>query len=840
MIFLVFCGIFLMMNWVTVNIYLFVWDAMMLATACGYLKRENEAFLRKILRVSLISAVAYVLVRIVRGNIFSWSLEGRSWVFYALTVIAVGLVTVFFVSLWKYRKSGNMESGQETSGKEGTGDGVTEMLLKSRKHDLKRVETYLEQVHIVGINGEWGTGKTFLMEEFCRKHGEEYEFVRVDLLTCNLDQVDVFLLQEMEAILRKHRIYPRYSRSLCNMMKDHSWLKDLRELLRMDNEVKAVVFDGFRQDMKKLGKPVVVIVEDLDRVADGKVIRKILDLTERLSCDWIKVVMEYDVENLKELGFDRKYIEKYIPYVVNLTEISLQSLLKVFWDTRKNFSKFHFLYLDVFMSENICKCLGIPQAFAWQWERISVRKVKVFLKELTIAMENLEGMDSEYWKTEAAFLAMKHFSSEIYEELSFQEDFIEELRFGCPWGSERYNLMELFALRRWNDAGKEGGLSLEQTRQMFMEDSEMAKENRQKLCLLCSMDYNIYVMDEEKRENRQLEAEKGGSLGEKRLEHRYTMETWQAEQLNRNEKVSRLIVNLYANGRSELTDAEKNAEDFIREVLMKEPEQQEEAWRTFGERTFQEEYEKEDNGTIFRWGGNHWIELAQALCLFMKRKPQGKAEAGIWLKFNDFCCRKGRLENQITPEYIRWCNYIKLDKKEVFLDVIRRFCGMEVVGNLNTDKEYIKFLRNSFRYGYFHGYFSDYEDWKLELPEWNPEMAEYVKEILQGKAKKTEQEAVSGIYGELASEELKLVGDFLKKNIQVIEAAPEAQKHRHTVKMETRTRWEYLNEEAYQELERLADRGVTEAEYRKILQDAYGEGKISLAEMRRLLQKFQK
>ena len=232
MIFLVFCGIFLMMNWVTVNIYLFVWDAMMLATACGYLKRENEAFLRKILRVSLISAVAYVLVRIVRGNIFSWSPEGRSWVFYALTVIAVGLVTVFFVSLWKYRKSGNMESGQETSGKEGTGDGVTETLLKSRKHDLKRVETYLEQVHIVGINGEWGTGKTFLMEEFCRKHGEEYEFVRVDLLTCNLDQVDVFLLQEMEAILRKHRIYPRYSRSLCNMMKDHSWLKDLRELLR--------------------------------------------------------------------------------------------------------------------------------------------------------------------------------------------------------------------------------------------------------------------------------------------------------------------------------------------------------------------------------------------------------------------------------------------------------------------------------------------------------------------------------------------------------------------------------------------------------------------------------
>lgn len=840
MIFLVFCGIFLMMNWVTVNIYLFVWDAIMLAAAFGYLKRENEAFLRKLFRISAISAVAYVLVRIVRGNISSWSLKGRLEVFYALAGIAVGFVMVFWVSLWKYRKSGSMESGQETSGKDRTGDGAAETLLKSRKHDLKRVETYLEQVNIVGINGEWGTGKTFLMEEFCRKHGEEYEVVRVDLLTCNLDQVDVFLLQEMETILRKHRIYPRYSRSLCNMMKSHSWLKDLRELLRMDNDVKTMVFDGFKQDMKKLGKPVVVIIEDLDRVADGKVIRKILDLTERLSCDWIKVVMEYDVGNLKELGFDRKYIEKYIPYVVNLTEISLQSLLKAFWGDKKKFSKFHYLYLDVFISDNICKCLGIPQAFTWQWERISVRKVKVFLKELTIAMENLEGMDSECWKTEVTFLAMKHFSPEIYEELLFQEDFIDELRFLCPWGRERYNLMELFALRRWNDEGKEGGLSLEQTRQMFMEDSEIAKENRQKLCLLCSMDYNIYVMDEEEQENQQMEAEKGGILGERRLEHRYTMEMRRAEQLNWNEKVSRLIVNLYANGRSELTDAEKNAEDFIREVLMKEPEQQDEAWRAFGERTFQEEYEKEDNGTIFRLGGNQWIELAQTLCLFMKRKPQGKAEVGIWLKFIDFCYRKGRAWNQITPEYIRWCNYIKLDKKEVFLDIIRRFCEMEVVGNLNTDKEYMKFLRNSFRYGYFHGYFSDYEDWKLELPEWNQEMTEYVKEILQEEAEKVEQEAASGIYGELASEELKIVSAFLKKNIQVIEATSEAQKQRHTVKTEMRTKWEYLNEEAYQELEWLADSGVTEAEYRKILQNAYEQGKISLAEMRRLLQKFQK
>lgn len=840
MIFLVFCGIFLIMNWVTVDIYLFVWDAIMLVAACGYLKRENEEFLRKIVRISAISAVAYVLVRVVRGNISSWSLVGRTWVFYGLLCMTMILVMVFAGSLWRYRKLRRMESGQSVSGEEKKEDGISETLLKSRKHDLKRVETYLEEVNIVGINGEWGTGKTFLMEEFCKRHQEEYEFVRVDLLTCNLDQVDVFLLQEMESILRKHKIYPKYSRRLCNMMKDHSWLKELRELLRMDNEVKTMVFDGFKQDIKKLGKPTVLIVEDLDRVADGKVIRKILDLTERLSCDWIKVVMEYDVNHLKKLGFDRNYVEKYIPYVVNLTEISLHILLKEFWKFKGDLSKLSYLYNEVFISTPIPKYLGISRSFKWQWENISVRKVKVFLEEVEIAFQNLGGMDSKYWKAEVTFLAMKHFSSEIYEQLSFQEDFIEELRFTCPWENVKYNLMELFALRRWEKSGKEGGLSLEQTRQMFMEDSEIARENRQKLCLLCSMGYNIYAMDEEEQENQRIEEEKGGSLGEKRLEHRYAMETRRAEQMNWNEKVSRLIVNLYANGRSELTDAEKNAGDFIQQVLMKEPEQQEEAWKGFEQKTYQDEYEKEDNGTIFRWGGNRWIELAQALYLFMQRNTLKKDEGKIWLKFVDFCYRQRRFGNRITPEYIRWCNYIDLNKKEVFLDIIRRFCDMEIVGNLNTDKEYIKFLRNCFRYGYFHGYFSDYNDWKLELPEWNQEMIEYVKGILQEKAEKVEQEAASGIYGELASEELNIVCNFIKKNMKLLEAASEVQKQRFTVDVKTSTEWNYMDEETYKELERLAESGITEKTYQGKLQKAYEQNKISLAEMRRLLQKFQK
>ena len=103
-----------------------------------------------------------------------------------------------------------------------------------------------------------------------------------------------------------------------------------------------------------------------------------------------------------------------------------------------------------------------------------------------------------------------------------------------------------------------------------------------------------------------------------------------------------------------------------------------------------------------------------------------------------------------------------------------------------------------------------------------------------------EQEAASGIYGELASEELNIVCNFIKKNMKLLEAASEVQKQRFTVDVKTSTEWNYMDEETYKELERLAESGITEKTYQGKLQKAYEQNKISLAEMRRLLQKFQK
>lgn len=76
--------------------------------------------------------------------------------------------------------------------------------------------------------------------------------------------------------------------------------------------------------------------------------------------------------------------------------------------------------------------------------------------------------------------------------------------------------------------------------------------------------------------------------------------------------------------------------------------------------------------------------------------------------------------------------------------------------------------------------------------------------------------------------------------MKLLEAASEVQKQQFTMNVETSTEWNYMDEETYKELERLAESGITEEEYQEKLQKAYEQNKISLAEMRRLLQTFQK
>lgn len=205
---------------------------------------------------------------------------------------------------------------------------VSEELMNKRKADLDRIKTYLNVMNIISINGEWGQGKSFLVDKLKEEVKEEYEIVEIDILSCNLDELPLIIIREIEKILYRNRILSLYSRQLRRFLKDESIFKKFFGLGLIKNPTYLEIINGFKEDLSKMQKKILIIYEDLDRISDQKVIKNIFAFSEKLSDKKVKIIYEYDENNLREIGFDNKYIEKYMPYKVTLTKMNFFEILE--------------------------------------------------------------------------------------------------------------------------------------------------------------------------------------------------------------------------------------------------------------------------------------------------------------------------------------------------------------------------------------------------------------------------------------------------------------------------------------------------------------------------------
>ena len=176
-------------------------------------------------------------------------------------------------------------------------------LFRERKEDLKRIKEYLNKFNIIGINGEWGSGKTYLLE--CLQNEKDmkdkYEFVNIYLLTCNLDNLSQILINELEKVLVKYGIYSRYSNSLRKILATNNFIDSLFSSMILDTNSFTASINGFKNEIRKLDKTLVIVFEDLDRIDYANVIKKILSVSENLVGENIKIVYQYDQSNLERL-----------------------------------------------------------------------------------------------------------------------------------------------------------------------------------------------------------------------------------------------------------------------------------------------------------------------------------------------------------------------------------------------------------------------------------------------------------------------------------------------------------------------------------------------------------
>ena len=827
--------------------YVGLLDIILILGLLSYFDKRNKDFIKCITEYSLSNAAAYILERLMAGNIQSYSFCGRNTFFYVCFFVMIGLYSFMGISLCVFDKNNkeNIDKEEKQNIDFAKSDnGFSEWFIEERKYDLSRLEDYLTHERIVGIDGEWGTGKTVLKKEFCRRHvGEIYEFT-VDVLTCNEGELEMFILSELEKLLADNHIFSSNAVILKGLMSKHSFLNDIRMLLWGTNDTKSNILSNYKKDIHKIGKPVIISVEDLDRLQDINVIKKILDFTERLADEHIKVIYEYDAENLKRLGIDRDYLEKYIPFVVNLTGVTFQKAIEYYGTFGVGDPEaYRFLTNIVYPEKILLDELEFASEVNLDIAKISLRKVKIFLDECEKYLRKKDLNPKMNKNTIITFFFMKHFSNDIYEELDFRFDCLSEMKLESPKTHKRYSIQELINEVRKNK-GKKGvhvgdDNTKEDVREFFIYDGtdknimEITKKNSFKYFLLNRLGYSFKFMDEDYKQRQSFNNGNIGELEKARYEEIYQKSEISLIQHNKNEKVSRIIRNLHANGLSEYTDEEAVAKKFIETVICSDDIMK--AWDKFLGMSWKGDIAK-DNSYIFRIMGKRDVDLAKALFIYLQREDQKDKGEDIWGHFLDFRYNDGReyFGKDIDPEYISFCYYIDIDSKDIFLKQVRYFNEMKVVGNLKREKIYREFLKKYFGKGYMLGYFSKPSDFHLDYLVDNTSNVDYVIDFLKSEIDHINKEIESAIFFDNAVEDYNAVAEFLKKNIMILKTDKSSKRRRLQIKTDIRSEQIYVNKEVYNILEEKCKSDIDRDELLKELNNKYEKKQLSVREMKQL------
>ena len=101
-----------------------------------------------------------------------------------LGICMVLILGVDFVFLLRYDRS-------ETRQKEN----VKENLFRERTYDLERLCSFIQAVPIVGMDAPWGDGKSFLVNMIYQDEAmkKRFTFIQIDLLTCDLNEIESIL-----------------------------------------------------------------------------------------------------------------------------------------------------------------------------------------------------------------------------------------------------------------------------------------------------------------------------------------------------------------------------------------------------------------------------------------------------------------------------------------------------------------------------------------------------------------------------------------------------------------------------------------------------------------------
>ena len=219
------------------------------------------------------------------------------------------------------------------------------------------------------------------------------------------------------------------------------------------------LFDDFREEILRIGHPVFLIYEDIDRLNNADQIRDILYISEKLTMKnnlvnngRIQVIYQYDQKNLQKVGFDFSYLEKYIYSHINISDIEFHDKIRNLQEDifkKKEIEKARLTYNEIsdLLPNRIVHDETFDTAYQWAIEYLSpvltVRRTKEFLIACANEFRWIKGLTSEDRRIIIGFSYIQYFLPLAYQKIKQNIDVGLSYAFNIDGDGELQNIIYL-------------------------------------------------------------------------------------------------------------------------------------------------------------------------------------------------------------------------------------------------------------------------------------------------------------------------------------------------------------------------------------------------------------
>lgn len=321
------------------------------------------------------------------------------------------------------------------------GKNIEEVYLE-RENDCRYIVDFITNndcmVNVLGVNGEFGSGKSFLIEQAIKGiEKENFEIMKIRCLLLEKEEVYLHIAKNINKILVKNFVFTGHFEKLRDSLIkgiDNKFLGGITDIFMKETNIDDI--ENFKKAISELNKKIILIFDDIDRVNDVEKIDKILSFIGDFSDSNIKIILLYHQKNLEKIDkkYTRNWLEKYIPLTRDLSEISFQKVLKE--ELNKNSldeKEFEFLMPSNFLRDKNSELFKFKNDFLDITSNtinfnfnFTPRKIKNTLEEIKIYLnDKMLKLESRLIIAYALLknLMYEDFYEKINSEMSFEEMF---------------------------------------------------------------------------------------------------------------------------------------------------------------------------------------------------------------------------------------------------------------------------------------------------------------------------------------------------------------------------------------------------------------------------------